>query len=302
MTPDDDRLHASSDAAFRDGVTFAFGDPTAKLYGLARLSHGGDAPNGLAVLYAGGKPVAARAGGGSAPRVDEPCWEDVGAAGLRVSVVRPLEAWTVTWDDEDGAFDLRFEACSAPAALDAEDPVAKAGGMEGYEQLCHVTGSVSHGGRTYQVRCLGQRGQLWGKPDWGRIELARTLSAWMGEDRALTLACVRPAKAKGHLDEAVSGFMFEAGEAVQIADPRLSTTYDGEQRQRRAGLELWMTEEGDHARRVAGEVVCGTTLDLGEQRLDSAFFSWRMEGREGVGRYDVLRRTASSGGGRKRLR
>ncbi len=302
ITPDDDRLHASDDPAFRDAMTFAFGDPAAKLYGLVRISAGGDAPNGLAVLYAGDRPVAASAGGGSATS-DPAGWEDVSAAGVRVSVVRPLEAWTVAWQASDGAVDLRFEARSAPAALDGESDVARAGGMEGYEQLCQVTGSVSHGGRTYQVRCLGQRGQLWGTPDWGKIELARTVSAWLGDDRALTLTTVRPAKAKGHLDEAVSGFMFEGGEAVEIADPRLSTTYDGEHRQRRAGLELWMTEEGDHARRVAGEVLCGTTLDLGEQRLDSAFFQWRMEGREGVGHYDVLRRAESNGGrGRKRSR
>ena len=31
-------------------------------------------------------------------------------------------------------------------------------------------------------------------------------------------------------------------------------------------------------------------MDLGALRLDSAFLRWRMEGREGVGRYDVLRR------------
>ncbi len=302
IAPEDDRLHASPDAAFRDAVTFAFGDPAAKLYGLARISHGGDGPNGLAVLYAGSKPVAASAGGGDATG-DDPAWEDVTAAGVRVSVVRPLEAWTVAWQSKDGAFDLRFEACSAPAALDEESPVARAGGMQGYDQLCQVTGSVSHGGRTHQVRCLGQRGQLWGKPDWSKIELARTVSAWLGDDRALTLTAVRPAKAKGHLDEAVSGFVFEGGEAVEIYDPRLSTTYDGEQRQRRAGLELWMDEEGDHARRAAGEVLCGTSLDLGEQRLDSAFFAWRMEGRTGVGRYDVLRRSSSNGGGgRKRSR
>jgi hypothetical protein len=48
--------------------------------------------------------------------------------------------------------------------------------------------------------------------------------------------------------------------------------------------------------------VCGTTLDLGDVRLDSAFFAWRMEGREGVGRYDVMRRAdgAAAAAGRKR--
>jgi hypothetical protein len=291
----EDRLHlpAAPDAAFRDSMTFAFGDPAAKLYGLARISHGSDAANGLAVLYAGDTPVAASAGGAAA--VEDPSWESVRAAGVSVSVVRPLELWTVTYESDRGAFDLRFEACSAPAVLDADTPVGRAGGMEGYDQLCQVTGSISHGGRTHQVRCLGQRGQLWGKPDWDRIELARTVSAWLGEDRALTLTAVRAAKSKGHWDEAVSGFMFEFGEALEIDDPRLSTTYDGEQRQRRAGLELWMDEEAGHARRMAGEVLCGTSLELGEQRLDSAFFAWRMEGRSGVGRYDVLRRRTAAG-------
>ncbi len=296
LAPELDRLHlpASPDAAFRDSMTFAFGDPAAKLYGLARVSHGADAANGLAVLYAGDQLVDASAGGGDA--ADEPStWESVRAAGVTVSVQRPLELWTVAYQGSNGAFDLRFEACSAPAVLDAESAVGRAGGMEGYDQLCQVTGSVTHAGRTHQVRCLGQRGQLWGKPDWGRIELSRTVTAWLGDDRAMTLTAVRPTKAKGHIDEAVNGFLFEAGEPLEIDDPRLSTTYDGELRQRRAGLELWMDEESDHARRIAGEVLCGTSLELGEQRLDSAFFAWRMEGRSGVGRYAVLRRTPAPG-------
>jgi hypothetical protein len=300
ITADDDRLHrpAAPDASFRDAVTFSFGDPAAKLYGLARLSHGSGGSNGLAVLYAGNRPVAASAGAGDGAGDG---WESVGAAGVRVVAEHPLQAWSVRFSDDAGAFDLRFEACSSPAQLAADTDVARAGGMEGYDQLCRVSGTVTHGGRTHQLRCLGQRGQLWGNPDWSRIELARTLSAWLGEDRALTLTAVRPAKSKGHLDEALSGFMFEDGAAVEIADPRLSTTYDGEQRQRRAGLELWMDEDGDVARRVAGELLCGTSIDLGDQRLESAFFAWRMEGRTGVGRYDVLRR-ADNGAGRKRKR
>ena len=48
-----------------------------------------------------------------------------------------------------------------------------------------------------------------------------------------------------------------------------------------------MDEDGDYAGRAAGEVLCGTTIDLGELRLDSAFFGWRMEGREGAGAYEL---------------
>ena len=51
------------------------------------------------------------------------------------------------------------------------DAVARAGGMEGYEQLCGVSGTVRTGGRSAHVRCLGQRGHAWGEPDWERIEI-----------------------------------------------------------------------------------------------------------------------------------
>jgi hypothetical protein len=162
---------------------------------------------------------------------------------------------------------------------------------------------VRVGGHSIGVRCLGQRGHLWGTPDWTRIELARTLSAWLGADRALYVTAVRPAKAKHHDDEAIAAFIFDGGEPLAVFDPRLSTTYDGERRQRRAGLELWMQEEGGLARRAAGEALCGTTVELGELRLDSAFFAWRMEGRTGAGRYDVLRRVdGGSGDGLRRRR
>jgi len=36
-------------------------------------------------------------------------------------------------------------------------------------------------------------------------------------------------------------------------------------------------------------VLCGSTLELGPLALDCAFFAWHIEGREGVGRYDILR-------------
>ncbi|MDX6707838.1 MAG: hypothetical protein QOI48_3684 [Solirubrobacteraceae bacterium] len=297
IAPEHEAPRAASDPAFRDAVTFSFGDPASELYGLARVGVGEGGASGLAIVYAGSEPVAANSASGVAVDAADG-WENVSAAGVRSTVETPLESWTVSYEGGRAAFELRFEAVSAPAALGADAPLASAGGIEGYEQLCVVTGTVRNAGRSKQVRCLGQRGHLWGAPDWKRVALARTLSAWMGADRALTLTTVRPAKARHHDEELSSGFLFEDGEPRAIADPRLSTTYDGDLRQRRAGLELWVDEEDPFARRVAGEVLCGTTIELGDLRLDSAFFLWRMEGREGTGRYDVLRRV--NGGSRKR--
>ena len=153
------------------------------------------------------------------------------------------------------------------------------------------------------MRCLGQRGHAWGTPDWGRIELARTLSAWMGADRAVTLTAVRPAKAKHHDAEAVGGFLIDRGEPVAVFDPRLSTTYDGERRQRRAGLELWMSEEGGlrAPRRRRGGVRHDASTSA-SCAWTARSFEWRMEGRVGAGRYDVLRRVSANGGGLLRRR
>jgi hypothetical protein len=206
----------------------------------------------------------------------------------------------VAFAAQDGAhgFDLELRALSAPAELPAEDPAARLGGMEGYEQLCRVTGTITVAGSEQPLDCLGQRGHSWGAPDWDRIVLARSLSAWLDDRLAVTVTAVRPAKAAGHDAEAVAAYVLEApaedGPAVplRMGDPRLSTVYDGEGRQRRAGLELYADAEDDHARRLAGDAACGTSLDLGRLRLECAFFTWRMEGRSGVGRYDVLKRAA----------
>jgi hypothetical protein len=300
--PLDEEPRTGHDPAFRDAVTFAFGDPAARLYGLARLGVGGGGASGFAIVYAGDQLAGATTQAQDVAGDAVESWESVTAAGVHLEIVSPLEAWTVSYGGAEAKLDLRFEALSAPAVLEADSPVAQIGGTEGYDQTCMVTGSVSHGGRTYGVRCLGQRGHQWGTPDWGRIELARSLSAWMGPEKAVTLTAVRPAKAKHHDEEAVAGFLVDRGEPRPIFDSRLSTTYDGELRQRRAGLELWMSEEGDYARRAAGEVVCGTTVELGDLRLDSAFFQWRMEGRTGTGRYDVMRRVNGGDGSGRLLR
>jgi hypothetical protein len=99
---------------------------------------------------------------------------------------------------------------------------------------------------------------------------------------------VRPGGAP-HAGEAVWAAVLDEAGAARVAEPRLSTTYDAGGRQRRAGLELWL--DGDEpAVRGSGEVLCGSTLDLGALRLDCAFFRWRIDGEAGVGRYDVLRR------------
>jgi hypothetical protein len=115
----------------------------------------------------------------------------------------------------------------------------------------------------------------------------------MGPDEGVAVSALHLQGAKGHGEDARWGALLGPRGPTPIADPRVSTTYDGEGRQRRAGLELWIGEgDEEHARRAAGTVLCGSTLELGQLRLDCAFMRWTMGGRVGVGRYDVLRRAA----------
>lgn len=267
--------------AATDAVTVAFSSPGDGLHALLRLGIDPDGrASAFAVLFVGREPVAAEARGDLDVAGED--WEVLEAGGLHMETVAPLEHWRVRWSGDGAAIDLALAATSAPVT------VAAVGGMEGYEQLVRATGTIDVGGRRLAVDAPGQRSRSWGTPDWRDLELTRSIAIWLGDGDGVTLHAARPAGAGGHDEETVSAALILAGEPAPIADPRISTTYDGDGHQRRAGLELWASEEDDHPHRVAGEVLCGSTLDLGPLRLDVAFFSWHAEGRDGTGRYDIL--------------
>lgn len=276
---------------FSDALTVAFADPRAHVFGTVRLGlAGGSLASGLVVLFRGAD-VAAVAAEGGVQAADASSWSSVQAAGIDFETVEPLRSWRLSFAGQDGALDLELEAAGEACALGERDPVARAGGMLGFEQPLRVRGTAQLGGERCAIDALGQRGRSWGDPDWSRIERTRTVSAWLG-DESYSLAAIARAGVNGHGDEAVSATIFGPGGCTAVADPRLSTTFDAEGRQRRASLELWITDDGP-PRRAAGDVLCGTTLDLGRLRLDTAFLEWRAEDRSGVGRYDVLRRAPS---------
>jgi hypothetical protein len=270
----------------------SFGDLRSERYGLARIALDGAAGGSrrarvLALLFAGRAPVAALA------RDDLPvaAGDDANALELPgIQVDAAGETWQVRLDAEDGhGFALDF----APLGAAAELPAARLGGIAGHDQPCRVTGSVRTGGHERAIDALGARGRGPGEPDWTRFVLARRVAAWTDETAA-ALAVVRPAGARHHGEEAAWGALWEPGGLLSIADARLSTTYDAGGRTRRAGIELWPAGPEDEAlvRRGAAEALCGSSLALGPLRLDCAFLRWQLEGRPGVGRYDVLRRAA----------
>lgn len=295
--PEHESLRPATGDGFSEAVTVAFGDADAAVFGVARVGlvpGESTTASALAIVLADNAPVLALARGGEP--VQAPRWESIEVGGVGLQTVEPLGAWRASArapapDGGPASLELELRALSPPVELSPGSPAGRAGGMQGYEQLCRVTGAVTLGGEERAIDSLGQRGHAWGTPDWDRMTMTRSISAWLGDDLALWLTAIRPEGAKAHDAEAVTATLVEGAASVDLDEARLSTTWDDGERQRRAGLELWETEETEYPRRLAGEVVAGTTLDLGRLRLDCAFFSWHMEGRAGVGRYDVLRRT-----------
>lgn len=277
-----EQLHELRKPGDTDAVTFLWADPGGGLYGLARVAtglgaDGAESPSALVVLFLGRDPLGAVAVSG--PEA---------AAAVSTSIEEPLRRWTVRGAGEL-EFELEFTATTPSAELGGRDKVAKAGGLQGYEQICRVSGSMQVVGRSRPVNGLGQRGHTWGNPDWDKIALTRTVGAWQGNGSGVVMGTVRPEGVTAHADEAIWAAALDHERARIVDDARLSTTTDEAGRQIRAGLELWVDKDDDYPFRGTGEVAAGSTLELGALRLDVAFFRWHLDGNSGIGHYDVIR-------------
>ena len=151
--------------------------------------------------------------------------------------------------------------------------------------LCTVTGTV----RGSPVDCLGTATETTEPPTWSELDVVRGVTAVFGADRAAFVLARRPRGAIGHGDELVEAKLVIDGELADVETARISTVYDGDGRQRSAGLELFLPGE-DFPRRASGTVHAGASLSLENLRVNAAVFDWRMEGREGVGAYELAAR------------
>jgi hypothetical protein len=124
-------------------------------------------------------------------------------------------------------------------------------------------------------------------PSWDELDALRALSALLDEEHAVLALGRRPLGARGHGDELVVAWILEGGELLRVEDARISTVYDGEGRQRTAGLELWLPGE-DFPRRGSGSAIAGSSLELDGLTVHAAVFDWRFEGREGTGAYELM--------------
>jgi hypothetical protein len=211
----------------------------------------GTARSGMTILFEGRRPVALPEG----PEVE------------------PTETgWRAVLP---GRLSLEFEPVSPPADL---------GGVRA--RVARVRGEAA--GR--RVDGLGTVSETEVPPQWEELDAVRSLSALVDEQHALVALARRPRGAVGHGDEEITACLVEDDALLKVETARISTVYDGGGRQRSAGLELWLPGE-DFPRRCSGLVIAGSSLDLDELQAHVAVFRWRLDGREGIGAYELMLRT-----------
>jgi hypothetical protein len=165
--------------------------------------------------------------------------------------------------------------------LEPVSPEVELGGVTA--RVCRVSGEAS--GR--RVSCLGTFSVTTVTPRWDELDAIRSLSAIVDESSAVLALARRPRGIKGHGQELVRAAMLLDGEVREVEEARISTVYDGDGRQRSAGLELWLPGE-EFPRRGSGLVIAGSSLELEPVRVHAAVFRWRLDGREGIGAYELM--------------
>lgn len=119
----------------------------------------------------------------------------------------------------------------------------------------------------------------------------RSIGIVFSDGGLLALTAARPAGAQGHGEETVTAVLCDPdGAPVEVSEALLSTEYGADGVQRRATLELWTDGEGETGpRRGSGTLISAAQVRRDGLVADLAFFRWQLDGRDGLGHYEVVR-------------
>jgi hypothetical protein len=182
------------------------------------------------------------------------------------------------WSLSGSGIDLRLAPLGDPAEQVAGD-------SGGFDQLCRVEGRVT--GAEPEISCLGWRAAGGDPASARRPGSFRQVAAWFEPAEGLAVLALRPGSAGGQESDVMSAAVLDPELPVPVEDPRLSTTYSGDGRPLRAGLELWIgREEEQYPLRAAGEAAgTGARWTAGGVELHAQPFRWHSAGRDGTGIY-----------------
>jgi len=120
--------------------------------------------------------------------------------------------------------------------------------------------------------------------------LRRSIGIVFSDGGLLALTSALPAGAREHGEEEVAAVLCDPDAApVSFDEALLSTEYGKDGVQRRATLELWPDAEDGRPLRGAGTLISSASVRQPGLNAEIAFFRWSVEGREGLGTYEVAR-------------
>src|ERR1700746_512276 len=125
--------------------------------------------------------------------------------------------------------------------------------------------------------------------DSGQVQ-RRSIGIVFSDGGLLALSAVRPAAASGQGDEQVTAVLCDPdGAPVEVSETLLSTEYGPDGVQRRATLELWVDGEEGQPLRGAGPLISSARGSGPGLVSEIAFSRWALEGRDGLGHYELIR-------------
>jgi len=120
--------------------------------------------------------------------------------------------------------------------------------------------------------------------------LRRSIGIVFEDGGLLALTSSLPRRGRAHGDEEVAAVLCGPdGAPVEFDEALLSTEYGEDGVQRRVTLELWQQADDAHPLRGAGTLISSVAVKRDGLDAEIAFFRWSVEGREGLGHYEVAR-------------
>lgn len=119
--------------------------------------------------------------------------------------------------------------------------------------------------------------------------IRRSIGIVFADGGLLSLSGTAPTQG-GHGDEPLLAVLCDPDAApVAFEEALLSTEYDEAGVQRRATLELWLDVEEGRPIRGGGTLISAVEVEVDGLHTRIAFFRWSIEGREGLGHYEIAR-------------
>jgi hypothetical protein len=119
--------------------------------------------------------------------------------------------------------------------------------------------------------------------------IRRSIGIVFDDGGLLTLSGTAPTRG-GHGDEPLVAVLCDPDAApIAFQEALLSTEYGEDGVQRRATLELWLDAEAGAPIRGGGTLISAVEAEVDGLRTRIAFFRWSVEGREGLGHYEIAR-------------